>query len=642
MAEKLDSRDSESSWVLAGSEGLPIDTVGPEQDSASHGSDDEEPEEEEEDEGTQDTVTAVTANGATTVPSQSLCPEGSEQGEPEQREDSKARAEPALDGSAEPSVLEDDEQEELKAEAEPQARPDTPPAGPTTEDMSCTSSDDNMEGLRWRPGHKPRPEPATVTPAPQRGTPHTGDDGLSVSTYLLGALAVVVVGLLIITGKWGPSGQGPKGQDGVQMSPHCPLLSPGGIYDVADGPVESMGSWDVAAGEQESLLSIDSNDSQQQQPPLPDDGGTQSMQSMSQLLDKLAKENQEIRLMQAELQAHKEDLQALLHKSEGEAAAAGAQQQSLATENARLRAALEREVTALRRAQAELRRLQATGSPGSPREPRAEQQSATGVPGHGKAAARRHGSLDSLRQELADTLDRVRGSGDLKGLVEELSALEQRLAQVLEADRSFSTPWKKPSKVEKESKWHKQHGARGSPHEQERREQGKPYKKEPRAPREHKPGKAWGKPSHSHPRHDSHELPWLKRYRAPQGCSGVTDCAHKEGREVLGVALEPVQKVQFLQLLESFMGQLGLGRQFGRLAPQLDGAFRADGVFAHDRLRFVDFVDDVEDLLEDVAWQEQGDKKAADGFEEFMLQHYRGTSGNVWSQRAPRQHGTRG
>ncbi|NXH42633.1 PBIP1 protein, partial [Dicaeum eximium] len=124
------------------------------------------------------------------------------------------------------------------------------------------------------------------------------------------------------------------------------------------GPVES---WDLADGEQESLLSIDSNDSQ------PDAGGPQSMQSMSQLLDKLAKENQEIRLMQAELQvgaqchvsvlcpgaalplsplsqpppllqAHKEDLQALLHKSEGEVAAAGAQQQSLAAENAQLRA----------------------------------------------------------------------------------------------------------------------------------------------------------------------------------------------------------------------------------------------------------------------------------------------------------------
>ncbi|NXU06544.1 PBIP1 protein, partial [Buphagus erythrorhynchus] len=72
------------------------------------------------------------------------------------------------------------------------------------------------------------------------------------------------------------------------------------------------------------------------------------------------------------------------------------------------------------------------------------------------------------------------------------------------------------------------------------------------------------------------------------------------------------------------MGQLGLGRQFGRLASQLDGAFRTDGVFAHDRLRFVDFVDDVEELLEEVAWQEWGNKKAVDGFEEYMLQHYSG------------------
>ncbi|NXM16651.1 PBIP1 protein, partial [Ploceus nigricollis] len=264
---------------------------------------------------------------------------------------------PALDGSAEPSVLEGDEQEKLNAEAEPQPCPDTPQAGPTTEDVSCSSSDNNVEGLRWRQGHKPHPEPPTVTPAPHRGTPDTGDDGLSVSKYLLGALALVAVGLLIITGK----------AEGILNTPRAPNL-----------PVL-----------QDS----------QQEPPLSEAGGPQSMQSMSQLLDKLAKENQEIRLMQAELQAHKEDLQALLHKSEGEAAAAGAQQQSLAAENARLRAALEREVTALREAQAELRRLQAVGTPGSPREPKAEQPRVTeqpraaGVPVHGKVAARRHGSL---------------------------------------------------------------------------------------------------------------------------------------------------------------------------------------------------------------------------------------------------------
>ncbi|NXF13045.1 PBIP1 protein, partial [Smithornis capensis] len=72
------------------------------------------------------------------------------------------------------------------------------------------------------------------------------------------------------------------------------------------------------------------------------------------------------------------------------------------------------------------------------------------------------------------------------------------------------------------------------------------------------------------------------------------------------------------------MERLGLGRRFEGLAAQLDGVFGVDGVFAHDRVRFVDFVDDVEELLEEVAWQEGRDKKAADDFEEYMLRHYRG------------------
>ncbi|NXP28505.1 PBIP1 protein, partial [Scytalopus superciliaris] len=72
------------------------------------------------------------------------------------------------------------------------------------------------------------------------------------------------------------------------------------------------------------------------------------------------------------------------------------------------------------------------------------------------------------------------------------------------------------------------------------------------------------------------------------------------------------------------MRRLGLEGHFGGLAAHLDGVFGADGVFAHDRLRFVDFLDDVEDLLEKVAWQEGVGKEVADGFEEYILQHYRG------------------
>ncbi|NWR59544.1 PBIP1 protein, partial [Bucorvus abyssinicus] len=261
----------------------------------------------------------------------------------------------ALDGSTEPGMPAAGEQEP-DAEAEPGPCPDTPEAEPLTEEGSRTSSDDDVEGLRRRQGHQPRPGRPPPVPAPHRGTPGTGDeDGLSTSKYLLGALVLVATGLLIVS-----------------------------------GPVESVVSRDVVAEEQESPLPVDGNDSQQE-PPVSDTGGPQSVHSVSLLLDKLAKENQEIRLMQAELQAHKEELQALLQKSEGEAAAAGAQQQSLAAENARLRAALEREAAALRDARAELQRLRARGSPGAG-EPVAELPPRPGAPAHGEDSARREGA----------------------------------------------------------------------------------------------------------------------------------------------------------------------------------------------------------------------------------------------------------
>ena len=375
------------------------------------------------------------------------------------------------------------------------------------------------------------------------------------------------------------------------------------------------------------------------------------MQSMSVLLDRLAKENQDIRLMQAELQvgvrrcaprghhselpfvltplpdppplpqAHKEELQALLQQSEGAAAAAGVQQQSLAKENAELRAALQREAEALRAARAELQRLQARGGPSDP-QPHKEQPHGPSAAVRGEGAwheARHRGLLESVQHELAAALQRAQGAGGLEGLREELRVLEERLRRELggsEGPEAFPGHWKKGFKAEKKERgWHKRdgHRDRGKAHGKEH------HGKEPRPHREHREGKSGGKWSRG-PR----ELPPLSHSRAPQGCSGVTDCAHKEGREALGAALEPVQKAQFLQLLEGFMGKLGWGGHFRGVAARLDGAFGADGVFAHDRRRFVDFVEEVEEMLEDVARREGGDEEAADGFEEFVLQHYAG------------------
>uniref|UniRef100_A0A8B9VY30 PBX homeobox interacting protein 1 n=1 Tax=Anas zonorhyncha TaxID=75864 RepID=A0A8B9VY30_9AVES len=546
----------------------------------------------------------------------------------EERPERSAEAVPTTGSPTEPSTTPSWEQEEPDVMTERGPCPDTPKAGPPAEEGSCTSSDDDTEGLRRRQVPEPRAGSPPSGPALHRGTLDNGDeDGLSSSKYLLGALALAAVALLLIS-----------------------------------GPVDGVVSRGVADTEQEAPVPADGSDLVQQPPP-PAAADPQSVQSVSLLLDKLAKENQEIRLMQAELQAHKEELQALLQKSEGAAAAAGAQQQSLAAENERLRAALQRETEALRAARAELQRLQEAGVPGSPQphkteagEPAAEQpHGPEGAARRGDAARREgaghRGLLAWVRQELAAALERARGLGGLEGLPEQLSALEERLGRELEAEgtRPFPGPWKKPFKADKkESRRHKRHDAGEGPHERggwEKKEQGKPHGhgKEPRPPREHKAGKARGKSSHGPPQHGPRELPPLSHYRAPQGCAGVAECARKEGREVLGTALEPVQKAQFLQLLEGFMGRLGWGGHFGGLAARLDGVFGADGAFAHDRLRFVDFVDDVEEMLEELARREGGDEEAADGFEDYVLRHYAGdgggSTGKERGRKAWRQHG---
>ncbi|XP_065585913.1 pre-B-cell leukemia transcription factor-interacting protein 1 [Cyrtonyx montezumae] len=612
MAQKSDSRDSDNSWVLTGTEGLPVDTVGPERVSVSH---EDEDEEEGEEEGTLDAGTADgSEDGAPSLGEKQHL----EVGGSEERLDPSASAElPTESGPTELGTTKIREQEQHNAEPGP--RPDVHTTGPLPEEGSCTSSDDDVEGLRRRQVHQPRAGTPPPAPIPRRVTQDEGsEEGLSTNKLLLGALALVAVALLIVSG---------------------------GFYDVADGPAD-VASHDAMDVEQEPVPD-NGSDSPMQKPP-PD-----SVQSMSVLLDRLAKENQDIRLMQAELQAHKEELQTLLHQSEGAAAAAGAQRQSLAKENAELRAALQREAEALRAARAELQRLQAWGGPSDP-QPHEEQPHGPAAPVHGEGArheARHRGVLASVRHELAAALQRARGEGGLEGLTEELRALEERLSRELggaEGAEAFPGHWKKGFKVEKKERgWHKRDGPheRGKAHRHSGEPHGKEphgkephrkesYSKEPRPHREHRVGKAGGKWSRG-PR----ELSPLSHSRAPQGCSGVTDCAHKEGRDVLGAALEPVQKAQFLQLLEGFMGRLGWGGHFGGVAARLDGAFGADGVFAHDRRRFVDFVEEVEEMLEDVAQRERGDEEAADGFEEFVMRHYAGSGGKEHGRKSWRQHG---
>uniref|UniRef100_A0A452HDP2 Uncharacterized protein n=1 Tax=Gopherus agassizii TaxID=38772 RepID=A0A452HDP2_9SAUR len=476
-------------------------------------------------------------------------------------------------------------------------------AGEPPEEVS--SSEDDAEGLQQRQlrdSHR-----APWGPAERRGAEAAGDgeSGLSVNSCLLGVLALLGIGLLTFSGERG-------------------LAAAGGWMGLAP-------DW-------------------LQQPPLDSAGDPQSLHSMSLLLDKLAKENQDIRLMQAELQAQKDELQALLQKRE----------------NARLHQALQQAAEAHRSAQAELQvlreQLQGLEQEGAAETPRAAPELPHEEQLLHQELAKQRGLLGSMRRELEGALQRAQGSGGMEQLRVELAGLEQQLAQELQRVESWEQNYSKgrsgegrgatepfrprrqepPKTDKKEGRWHKRSEAKeerrrqhGDPGEREqdgakhpkRREQPEPHRRQ--GPRDTKPAKdqngqrrAGGGKAALHGPHEHNvfwEPPRLQRYRAPQGCTGVAGCARQEGLELFGAELAPVQKGQFLQLLQGYMAGLGWGQHFAGVAARLDGAFASDGTFAHDRLRFRHFVEDVEELLEELAEQEQGHEEAADDFEEYVL-----------------------
>lgn len=123
--------------------------------------------------------------------------------------------------------------------------------------------------------------------------------------------------------------------------------------------------------------------------------------------------------------------------------------------------------------------------------------------------------------------------------------------------------------------------------------------------------------------------PWAElsrhKYRAPRGCAGVQDCARQEGLALFGVELAPVRRQELASLLRAYLARLPWAGRLAEEEPPLSPAyFGEDGVFRHDRLRFRDFVDALEDSLEEEAVWRTGDDDAVDDFEDFILGHFFG------------------
>ncbi|XP_027249063.1 pre-B-cell leukemia transcription factor-interacting protein 1 isoform X5 [Cricetulus griseus] len=134
---------------------------------------------------------------------------------------------------------------------------------------------------------------------------------------------------------------------------------------------------------------------------------------------------------------------------------------------------------------------------------------------------------------------------------------------------------------------------------------------------------SWGKDNSPDPLSSWEEL--LKRkYRPPQGCSGVDDCARQEGLTFFGTELAPVRLQELASVLRTYLERLPWAGQLTKELPLLPAYFGEDGIFRHDRLRFRDFVDALEDSLEEAALKQMGDDDEVDDFEDFIFSHFFG------------------
>lgn len=680
--------DSDNSWVLAGSETLPVETLGPESRM--------DPESEGPPQALQDSFKAGGKESAGTLDrEETLFQTESSQGEgtalPEESEAKGALGGDDGHGTKPPgdTVVQEDLQEtpmvtslgpdtqDLESDIHPQNLPSSPRA--VWKEHGCSSSDDDtdvdVEGLRRRRGREPSPpQPmAAVDGEDQAKGEGIGELGISFNMCFLGALVLLGLGILLFSGALLEPETGPVEEAELQVFPETEL-------------VQTVGNRQDEVEQLQASVAPDS---------------VPSLQSMGLLLDKLAKENQDIRLLQAQLQAQKEELQSLLHQPKG-----------LEEENARLREALQQGKTSHQALESELQQLRARlqgleancvrgvdgvclNWGGSPQGGKATTEQGHKGQEPDTSLLEQHKQLEAeakaLRQELQKQWqllgsvhrDLQRGLQDAgqgapahAGLAELGHMLAQTLqgleSQGINTGRSsndseawhqkkpgFQHPrewsgrekWRGGQRDQKAEHWKLKKEESGQVRKKSWRDEDREYtghwkENRPRAeesgsrkdskrqdPKVHprksgnshsgeKQKHSWGKDNS--PDSVSWEELLRRKYRPPQGCSGVANCARQEGLALFGVELAPVRQQELASVLREYLARLPWARQLTKELPLSPAYFGEDGIFRHDRLRFRDFVDALEDSLEEVALKQTGDDDEVDDFEDFIFSHFFG------------------
>ncbi|XP_077934724.1 pre-B-cell leukemia transcription factor-interacting protein 1 isoform X2 [Halichoerus grypus] len=653
--------DSDNSWVLAGSESLPVETLGQEStvDTESErapqalGSPSKAAVEE---------LAGAEAGGETVFQSESS------QSGPLLPEKTEAKGDLEGDGCAggppgpgDTRVQGDSDEapgaaglgpdtEDAEGQSPPGSLPSLPNAAWPREEAHCSSSEDDtdvdVEGLRRRRGR----QPSAAQPA---GPPGTEDQaggeaagcelGISLNTCILGALLLLGLGILLFSSGLSELDKGPLEEGELQVFPDTELDTEDGV----PGPSDSV----------------------------------PSLQSMALLLDRLAKENQDIRLLQAQLQAQKAELQGLVQRP-----------RELEEENARLRGALRQGQSSQRALESELQQLRArlqgleadcvrgpdgvcfswgsqggrvTEQPG----PREQRPDAGFLEQKERLEAEAPASSqepETPRQLLGSVQQSLRGAGHR--LAPKLQGLQNWGGHPGVRANASEAHFQSSREGSGREKWRDGQGDRNAEPRKHRKEgsgrerkkgwrgegdrelagkgkEGKPRegewgsKKDGKRQGPKEPPRKSGGPQSSAERQKHPQcregakagpdpLPlWAElsrhKYRAPQGCSGVRECARQEGLD-FGVELAPVRQQELASLLRAYLARLPWAGQLSEELPLSPAYFSEDGFFRHDRLRFRDFVDALEDSLEEVAVRQTGDDDEVDDLESFIFSHFFG------------------
>ncbi|KAK2903118.1 hypothetical protein Q8A67_007831 [Cirrhinus molitorella] len=172
--------------------------------------------------------------------------------------------------------------------------------------------------------------------------------------------------------------------------------------------------------------------------------------------------------------------------------------------------------------------------------------------------------------------------------------------------------WKGKQKESKDREWTKEEKKKKAHHHKNE------GKNSPNEPRKERHAHGHGPQDETSHHHYDHENYWTKQrerihhYNGQrEACSGVADCARVEG-------LSPVGLRDFESLLQSYLNKLEDQDQTSRKEElgKLVKEFFTNGVFAHDQMPFREFVDDVGDILEDMAEGEESDSEGEDSEEE--------------------------